>query len=142
MTKRKKNGVNDEEKRSFVQLCDFVHRELGGRASAQAVAEKVYEHLDGDVYKSLTWGGFVSRVGSALHTKDSVGLARAACIEGTFVQRALWTTDDYRFVIADHVSRCRNENRLAYEYANECRTRTGTWIDPATVLDAPDEAAS
>ena len=124
-----------ERQEAFAALCQRMHTEMGGKATAQEVALHVASALGSDGYRARTWRGFVTQVGTQLRASDSDGLVRAAAIDGTYVQRTLWTEDDYVYVVRGHIRRSRNDRRLAYAYAAECEARYGVAINPAEVSD-------
>lgn len=125
--------MTKQEKETLAALVRKTFEEMGGSATAEDVAQHVVSQLPADVYRALTWAPFVGSVRGALRSTLDDGLVYAAAINGTYVARTLWDEGEYRFVIRDHMKRSRNERRLAYRYAEECRERTGLWIDPADV---------
>lgn len=119
---------------NFTEQVQGIHKSLGGKATRQELAQAVFNKIDEDTYRDVTWSGFADLVCRAARAADRGGLSASACISGTYVQRTLWSDSEYRFVIRDHMKRAKGEQRLAWRYASECRARTGIWIDPATVL--------
>ncbi len=116
---------------AFDDLCHRVHREMGGRATAEDVAVHVVVMLTDERFKAINWKGFVGQVRSALRRRDAdTGLPEAPCVAGVYVQESLLTEDEYRALISGHMQAAGRSKARATRYAEQCLAVHQVWIDP------------
>jgi hypothetical protein len=114
---------------NFDDLCHTVHQQMSGRASAEQVAQHVASSLDDDAYRHQTWKGFVGQVRSAMRRRNpETGLPEAPCIDGVYVQESLLTEDEYRNLVAQHMSASARSRRRAEQYAAQAEAIYGVVI--------------
>lgn len=118
---------------SFSNLVMQVHTELGGRASADDVAIHVKSVLGEETYHQKVWRGFVAQCAAVLRQRSpETGLPEAPCINGEYIQDALLTSEELRYLAVQSFKRGQEHMARAQAYARRHLDVYGIAIDPST----------
>ena len=109
---------------SFDAVARTIHTDLGGRADLQSVVDVIKSDHPGLCMKSD--GDLRRQVRSSLTEHDAEGKPFAASVgEGTYVQRQLFTVDDYGHVIPRYIDQSVDLLHTAQRLSDECHQKFG-----------------
>jgi hypothetical protein len=102
--------------------------ELGGRADDEQILDVVVNSMPRPERDAVLRGYLKTRVSYALRQRQSDGLALSQKINGTWTQRALFTEEEYRFVVTQHSKLSGAHRKIALRYVAECFEKLGVDI--------------
>lgn len=122
--------MNQAQRSSLATVAAEALGRLGGKASLDDVALTIHTQHP-DVYRDVTWRAFRHAVRSALSAADTSGLPAALSIDdqGTYMQRRLFSVDDYRVTVKRFVRLGAANLDRARALAAECEDIYGHHID-------------
>lgn len=109
---------------SFEAVARRIHTDLGGRATTQDVVDIIKDDHPGLCFKSE--GDLRRHVASSLTEHDGDGKPFASSVgKGEYVQRTLFTVDDYGVVIPRYIDQSVDLLHTAQRLSDECHDRFG-----------------
>lgn len=124
---------------SFEVIARQVHDVLGGRASLDDVIA-VMEDDHPDVFLRNARSALRSKVRNALTEHGADGMPHASSIGDRYVQRGLFTAEDYEVTITRYIGQSVDLLATARRLSDECADRFGVRF-PVPALDEDDSQA-
>lgn len=116
------------------QIRDLAHttlRQMGGVATIEDASQHIYASLSNEERKALALPGIAAIVATSWREIGDLGLPMAPAVDvhGTHMQLALFSVDDYRFVITECLRSKRRFQKRAEQYHDACASVHGVDID-------------